>query len=459
MLTRRDMLRAQAHVRRRLVAAFVTGVAEVSDRNVRPLRSTLVGAIAAALVLGGTWAVGQLRGRPPSGWLSPDTVVVEAETGHLLLVRAGSGELTPVPNLASARLLAGKAELRTVVVERRWIRRQPAGPTRGIEGAPRDLEVRRTGPGEGWSSCAAPEVTSVAAPGTEQVTVGAFAVAAVDSRGTRWLVLDRGTGVRRHELAVSLTRLPALLGLPVAGVPDTWLDLIPRGLDLAPRPEPGDGTPTDQFPVAASPGGTVRQGDVVASAEGFARVRADRIDPINVFDAMVQQAATGRAPLLVSESWPLSTVAGGEPAASAWPTDLPQRLPSGAVACLQAGVPGRPTAETDGSPVRLGYRTGAEVSVASAQTSAFRVTVGADWLLARGARVAEAQNPAELVVLVEGSACFPVLGTDASAALGLEPQELATLPSSWADLFKHCQVLSVERAGQVVGVDQGPVKH
>lgn len=467
MLTRRDMLRAQAHVRRRLVAAFVTGSPEVDATRPRPLRSVLTGMVVSALVLAGCWVASQMRSRPPTGWFTRDTVVIEAETGQLHLVRSVDGrlQLTPVPNLTSARLVSGSAQLRTVVVGQRWIRAEPRTVGLGIDGAPAVVSpitaTTSTAHEPGWTACLRPgtagppaAVAAVALdpPGGVALSHGSWALSATDTAGTLWLVLDHPHGSRRHRVPERLHALPGLLGLETAAVPSQWLDLVPRGADLrVPTGLERSGTAPD---VSAGPAA----GDLIATPEGFGRLTRAGAVPLGAFEALVHRAATGREPILVT-----GPVVWLRPAvrASPWPERLPSPMPAGAIPCWEAepssstrialrsgaAAGGWPTSEVPGAPAAPEPTAGSEA------TSGFRVVPDPAWLLARGATPEELAplGAAEVVVLVEEGRCYPLLGPDTLAALGLRLEDFPPVPASWQWLVSDCQVVSVARARGDVG--------
>lgn len=439
-VTRTDLLRAQSFLRRRMLAAVAFGSPDVTGRAVSPLRSVVVGLALSALLLAGSFAFGRLSGRPPPDWLDDHTLLRERGSGRLFLVAHPTGRparLTPVPNRASAHLLSGTAQLRTVEVAPRWIGTVPAGAAAGVVGAP---DAPHWGALGAWTAC----VTSGTglrlaaddqAPGRPADPQGA-AVRGPD--GVLWLVASRpGAAAHRFRVEEHHRRLVDLLALTIRLVPQEWLALFEQGPPITSSPPPGAGAASPQVPGH-------RVGDVLATGRGFALVTAGGPVAISPFTATVLEARTGRPAVLTDEAFP------GAVAMPAGQDGWPDTFPPEATAPCAGWAAGTGTVALVEQP-----RTWTTRPVA------LRAVLDTDWWVRHGA-LPEGAGPSaqpgssqsgsqsgssETVVLVdEWGTCYPVLGEGTVAALGVRAADLPVVDRAWLDLVPTCHVLSRERA-------------
>lgn len=155
MRTRRDQVQAYRFVTRRIVSALLSGDPETSNLPMRRLGMAVFGSvIAAAVVLGGAGAYGQLTGNTAP--LEPNTLVIERETGATY-VYLDDGQLHPTLNYASARLILNEADPPVRTMSQASIRDRSRGRTVGIVGAPDALPDRKSLTGLPWSVCDVPD--------------------------------------------------------------------------------------------------------------------------------------------------------------------------------------------------------------------------------------------------------------------------------------------------------------
>ncbi len=122
----------------------------ISDPMAAQARSLICGIVIALVLVGGSGVLALLR---PQGAIGDARIVLARESGALF-VRVDD-VLHPVTDLASARLVAGEAQVPVVVKDRR-IAGYPRGPRVGISGAPQQI----LGPERAWTG-GAPEAWSV----------------------------------------------------------------------------------------------------------------------------------------------------------------------------------------------------------------------------------------------------------------------------------------------------------
>jgi type VII secretion protein EccB len=157
----------------------------------------------------------------PLGKRGSDTLLVDRTTNELYVVIPGTGQLRPVYNLTSARLVLGNAGT-PVAVKSDELNRMSKGQPIGIPGAPYATPVG--GANSTWTLCdtvAKPEsiapdvVTSVIVqPLLPDASVGPMRsdeAALVSYENDTWLVTDTG----RHEIDLADRALTSAVGIPV----------------------------------------------------------------------------------------------------------------------------------------------------------------------------------------------------------------------------------------------------
>ncbi|MFI7518902.1 type VII secretion protein EccB [Micromonospora globbae] len=231
MRTRRDQVQAYRFVTRRIVSALLSGDPETSNLPMRRLGMAVFGSvIAAAVVLGGAGAYGQLTGNTAP--LEENTLVIERETGATYVFY--EGRLHPTLNYASARLILNEADPEVRTMSRASIEDRPRGRTVGIVGAPDDLPDRESLAGLPWSVCQVPDPTDPRRSSTHLVIdrplpggtpLGDRAVLA-NIDGQRYLLT--------HDLRMQLageSRLAALrmANAPTLSVGPQLLNAVPAG--------------------------------------------------------------------------------------------------------------------------------------------------------------------------------------------------------------------------------------
>ncbi|MEV0425434.1 type VII secretion protein EccB [Micromonospora sp. NPDC050495] len=232
MRTRRDQVQAYRFVTRRIVSALLSGDPETSDLPMRRLGMAVFGSVlAAAVVLGGAGAYGQLTGNAAP--LAADTLVIERETGATYVFT--DGKLHPTLNYVSARLILDKADPPVRTMSRASIKDQPRGRTVGIVGAPDDLPDRKSLVGLPWSVCDVPDPVDPRRSTTRLVIDRPLAGGApltdeavlVRTDEARYLL----TGGARLRVVGDEQALVALkmAGAPALGVGQQLLNAVPVG--------------------------------------------------------------------------------------------------------------------------------------------------------------------------------------------------------------------------------------
>ena len=150
MQTRRDQLQAYRFVTRRIVSALLSGEPETNERPMRRYGLAVFGgAMVATIVFAGAGVVGFIF--PSGARLQDPAIVIERETGARYVFVGG--ELHPVVNFASARLILATDSPTIQRVSQRSLQGYPRGQSVGIPNLPDPLPDRTTIKTMPWSAC------------------------------------------------------------------------------------------------------------------------------------------------------------------------------------------------------------------------------------------------------------------------------------------------------------------
>ncbi|MFI5620559.1 type VII secretion protein EccB [Streptomyces sp. NPDC051567] len=248
MQSRRDQVQAHLFVMSRLGAGMLRGEPDALDlptrRTTRGVRTGLFIAVIIALVVG---LYGAIKPGGAKGWAKPGTLVVVKETGARYLFVGG--ELRPVLNQASARLVAG-GKMTVTQVGLKSLGAVPRGGPVGIVGAPDGLPAASALARGDWLVCALVAATATGRPGpVVSVAVGPTGAGRALGPGQGVLVtVSDGTdhllwqGRRLRLGAGAGTALGYGTATPFP-VGSSYLNSLPAGPDLALPEIAGRGTP------------------------------------------------------------------------------------------------------------------------------------------------------------------------------------------------------------------------
>ncbi|MEV7329453.1 type VII secretion protein EccB [Micromonospora sp. NPDC093244] len=244
MRTRRDQVQAYRFVTRRIVSALLSGDPETTNLPMRRLGMAVFGSvIAAAVVLGGVGAYGQLTGNTAP--LEDKTLVIERETGATYVFVGG--QLYPALNYTSARLILNVADPTVRTMSQASLRDRPRGRTLGIVGAPDALPDRKSLTGLPWSVCDVPDPTDPQRSTTRVVIDRALPGGAplgdravlVTVDGQRYLLTgDARLQVLGGDQTIAALRMPNATQLRVG---QQLLNAVPAGPPLRKPTLPGEG--------------------------------------------------------------------------------------------------------------------------------------------------------------------------------------------------------------------------
>jgi type VII secretion protein EccB len=234
MRTRNEQVQAHRFVTRRIVSALLIGDPETTDQPMRRLGMAIIGSVmVATIALAGIGVYGLLfpgGGKPAAG-----SIVIERESGSLFVYL--NGQLHPVLNIASARLVIGSASPTITTAAASSLRDLPRGVTVGISGAPSELPDKKALVGLPWQACDGPSSTG-SLERASSVVAGTVLPGGSDLGDDGILVSSSGTTYlvwHAHRLAVSGNSVLAALNLTTSQpvkVDDVLINAIPPGPNL-----------------------------------------------------------------------------------------------------------------------------------------------------------------------------------------------------------------------------------
>ncbi|MDY6996702.1 MAG: type VII secretion protein EccB [Actinomycetota bacterium] len=182
-------------------------------------RAVTAGIVIAVLICLGAALLAYFK---PLGKRGRDSLLVDRTTNQLYVVLPDSGQLRPVYNLTSARLILGNSN-NPVAVKSEELDQMPKGQPLGIPGAPYATPVSST-PAQQWSLCdTVIQPESVAPTVDTSVLITALALDGsvgpmrpeqgmlVSYEGQDWLVTDNG----RHAIDLADRAVTSAVGIPV----------------------------------------------------------------------------------------------------------------------------------------------------------------------------------------------------------------------------------------------------
>ncbi|MBS9535982.1 type VII secretion protein EccB [Mycobacterium sp. M1] len=202
------------------VAVARHSVRLVHDPSRNATASLLVGAVISTLVVGVCFVIAFFDKK---GQVGQAAIVADRASGALYVDVAGV--MHPALNLASARLITGRAD-KPKMVTKAQIDKLPIGPMVGIAGAPNDLAVHNPGRAQ-WALCdhlgavgskVVPKVTVLAGAtdlGDWAHTVDAPQAALMSYGGSVYLV----RGGKRSQIDLADRAVTLALGLRAGGMP------------------------------------------------------------------------------------------------------------------------------------------------------------------------------------------------------------------------------------------------
>lgn len=468
MASTRDLVETQTHERRRLHTAFTRGVrGEDESEPATPLRGAVAGsALTVLLVLGGR-ALGLLGPALPDGWDEASLVIVREDGSRYVGV---DGTLHPVPNVASARLLADPGAFHLVHVGADDIAGVSRGPALGIPGAPDALPPVDRLVTTGWLACLTPEggTSLTLAPdstssGTDLRHEEGAAPVLIRAGDALHLVVD---GVRHHIPAAHEVAVLRALGLePAEPVPasETWLGLLPSGADLAPLHLPGAGQyalPAVGLPVDTRVGTVVEVSGLGADVRRYAVDARGELAPLSDLAHMLYLLGAdpfAAEPLRVTASDIAAIPTAATPVAPAdWPERVPAPPTTEGVACARWNAEAERVdlVLTTGDPpiagVHVAPGAGALVRLSDLAEVPAEVGTAAPHAVTASEPEAALGSVGSVLLIDDSGRAFPLpeagTGDEVLIRLGYGRDDVTPVPRAWAALLPAGPALTTRAA-------------
>jgi type VII secretion protein EccB len=434
MATKNDLIEAQTFSRRRLLTAFVSGAPGGKELEpTAPLRAVIAAiALTVAVILVGVFW-GLIRPGLPNGWENGKLILVSDTGARFVTVE---GELHPVINTASARLLLPASDFAVISTDQSNLQGVALGSTLGIVGAPDELPAPDRLQNAGWTACVADDAGIDVRVGGSTADAADGRAVVVQADGERFVIDGERSYAVGDGGSDAILRAAGITALDPVEVSSDWLNLFTPGTPLEPLTVVDEGR--------AIPGTDLAAGDVVhvqdtAETERFL-VQADgTLSELTPLAWQLYQLGSGASatPVEVSQSDISDLGTSPRPAGGQdWPATGFQSIDADERACalLVAG--------DNESRTVLAVQSGdAEVS------AGVHVEPGTGALLRAGGRGEQSTGIVTLVDATGTAYALPGATEETVNRLGYQVDDIGPVGDVWIDLLATGPALSEEAAG------------
>lgn len=418
---------------RRMEHALVRGDARMLDDPLRAQSlSLMAGGVLAVIAVAVCAVLAFVR---PGAGLGDVSIVVVRESGAMY-VRIDD-VMHPVFNLASARLIVGRAA-EPRMVSQRAIDRAERGPQVGIPGAPAQIAPPLGVDESSWMLCDDPGGTTVISGPVADAALSPDAGVLVTPRGgsaaVTYLLYDgrRSRVDLRHGAVVRALRLDGVVPQQLSGA---VLDAIPEAPAIEPPPIPGLGSPGPAMAGGHPVGTVVQVYRTGTAAPDYFVVLADGLQRIGEVAADLIRYTDGRA----GDEIPTvsADVVGASPVVTSLPvTAFPDR--AGVRSARAVCARWRPQATENTSHTQIfvgdaGPQTARSVTLAQADGSGpavdtVSVPAGRSMFVRSVGLTGAGQSSGPLFLVTEAGVVHGVWDDDTAKTLGLN---VSAVPAPW----------------------------
>lgn len=451
MPSRQDQLHSYQFSVQRVVAALVT---HETDPPQSPFRraagAALASVLVAAIAVGGFALYGLFTGQRGADLRDPTAIFVEKETGARFVYYQPDDRLHPVLNYASARLILGSAQARTVTMARSALARLPLGAPLGIAGAPDSLPGPRELVTTGWTLCG--QVAAGAAAPTSTLLIGAgvtggYPVAVPGAGASADAVLAAAADGRVHLLYANRRFLvpqprPVLAAFgwsdrqPVRLAPAV-LNAVPAGGDLRAPAIARLGEPSAALPVKIgqlyrAPARSGGFQSAIALADGVADLTEVQAQLVGADPTIAARVGQQPITLGIAQYGDLPRSRAGLGAASgpdALPASVPNLVNVSRSVCVRVGGAAEPVSAVLVDATIPGAAGAGAVPGAAAAAPVERVSVprGRGVLVEAAASPGAPRGTGTVSVVTDAGVRYPLVNSDVAAMLGygqVVPQQM-----------------------------------
>lgn len=461
MQTQKDLYQAHRLMQQRLNLALLQGEPDLPESPMRRQTvATFAGILVAVLVIAAFGIWGLLSPGNATKLTDPGQLLVEEETGAGYVYNQRTGELQPVANYVSARLLLDAEEIKVRTVSAESLAGFRRGQKVGIQGAPDSLPSSERLVKAPWSVCVVegndaagvrkPFVTLVVGTDLGGTPVGNEALIVSDGQ-QNWVLWAN----RRMRVA----NVDRLTDQTPRRVPPSWINAIPAGVDFAPPKVVQRGKRVRGPDGRASRVGQVYKVEPVAgSGERWYVLLADGLAPINQTQAMLllfdpaSKAAYGGRPVketvIDAATANAAKASRQRPMESGLPATMPRFRAPGVSAPLCAVY-----ADTEKGSTKAVLTTGSRVGIPTPATGAGAEKVD-QVLLPPGSAVLAGTLPGDgqlssvqqYSIITDQGRRFQLLSPDLVGKLGYETKDVAPVPANLLRLIPDGPVLDAAAA-------------
>ncbi|MEU4228831.1 type VII secretion protein EccB [Nonomuraea sp. NPDC026600] len=243
MQTRKDLYQAHRLMTQRLGMALLQGEPDLPESPMRRHNvATFAGIMVGVLIIAGFGIWGLLKPGGATNLRDAGQLIVEEETGASYVYSQQTGQLLPVANYVSARLLLDSDSIKVKTVSTESLAGFARGGQVGIAGAPDSLPKAERLVKSPWSACVV-DATDAAGGRKSYVTlVGGTDVGGTPAGSDALIVSDgRQNWALWGNQRMAVKNVDRLTDQTPRRVPDSWINAIAEGSDFAAPPIPQRG--------------------------------------------------------------------------------------------------------------------------------------------------------------------------------------------------------------------------
>lgn len=469
MRSRRDQLQAYQFLRRRTIAALLSGDPDSPEAPMRRIVRTAFAGVMIAVLIGATFSlVGLIRKGGATSWQKADTIIFDKDSAAVYVwvsdTKGAPRRLHPMVNLTSARLFLGSATSKPKSLSSKSLAGIPRAPLKGIREAPGSVPAPKElirGP---WTVCArtqdgVPEVTLLVGVPLADAPLGPAAGLLVTAgRGQDSFVVWKGM-----RFKIPQPKVLSALGFSVVEprvVGAAWVNALPPGRDLTFPVIPDRGKPSlvvDGKPTAVGQVfqvtnlGKVRYAVALGQGIGAPRGLAPISEGVAGLLLADPQGLTKAPRVLTPAAFSDVEMVAAPASLAGYPDQALKQVtgPERGVFCTSASG-----AAAAGSPLTVhAVNTlpgGTQVVDLSGRASGGRALADQAYLRAGGAALVrgDGTNKTRYLITDVGTR-FPI-PDEALSALGYQEARVAIVPAQFLELLPDGPSLSREEAAKPV---------
>jgi type VII secretion protein EccB len=247
MQTRKDLYQAHRLMTQRLGMALLQGEPDLPESPMRRHNvATFAGIMIGVLIVAGFGIWGMLKPGGATNLRDAGQLLVEEETGAAYVYSQQTGQLLPVANYVSGRLLLDSEDIKVKTVSAESLAGFSRGAQVGIAGAPDSLPKPERMIKSPWSACTVEGTDAAGGRKSYTTLVGGADVGGAPAGNDALVVSDgRQNWALWGNQRMAVRNVNQLTSETPRRVPVAWINAIPEGSDFAAQQIPQRGRDLD----------------------------------------------------------------------------------------------------------------------------------------------------------------------------------------------------------------------